>query len=124
MFWLIRAFLRFATVIKVRVALLSRRVVPIRGLQSYLPYLTEINAQHHISAIVHTRQANPPSIVKSMYVPLVVEKASTVSEVRLLHVKVHVWSAVKCHVYILLDFNCQRFKDLLVDTNDIAKDFD
>lgn len=114
--WVVKAVWRFIYMLRIRLAVISGRIVPIRGLCNYLPILTEISSQTHINAILHTRQANPPKSIKSMYIPFTLDDAFIQDNDGISSLHLSLWTSMRCHIYILQDFDVEKFKTLLRDS--------
>lgn len=71
--WFIWSLMRFIDTIRIRIAVLTNRLIPIRGINHYLMTFNEIVSQAHINSIIHTRQPNPPKSMKSLYLPFSVD---------------------------------------------------
>lgn len=115
LFWLMRSLRNLYRAFKVRAALITGRVVQVRGLSSYLHYL-EGATPSHASHVMHTRQVEPPSGVPSLYNPVTVGSVS-VSVVdadqsfnRKLRYHVELSTPVPCKVMALTDFFPGTFK--------------
>ena len=115
LFWLMRSLRNLYRAFKVRGALITGRLVQVRGLGSYLHYL-EGATPAHASHVMHTRQVEPPTGVQSLYSPTTVGSVS-VSVVdadkaynRKLRYHVELSTSVPCKVMVLTDFFPSTFK--------------
>jgi hypothetical protein len=109
-FWGIRATRRFHRALYVRAASLEQSLVLIRGLGNNLLFFDYAN-QHHMHSLVHTRQAKPPSQMKTLYVPFAI--FNTKLEWRSLYLvgcKADFWLATKSYVFVLWGFKLDAFK--------------
>ena len=73
--WVLRLFFEFRRVGLLRNALVQRRLVRLRGLGDRLSVFERVSRTHFL-ALVHTRQASPPSRVSCVAVPLYVVPSS------------------------------------------------
>lgn len=127
LFWFLWSLSRFLDMLKVRIAILSNRVIPIRGISNYLSTISEISTQSHIHAIIHTRQANPPKPIKSMYLPFSIDSITLhydssnntssyyPQQMQYLEKRIEstIWTTNRCMVIFLLELQVHRLKQLL-----------
>ena len=73
--WLMRSFRNFFRACRLRSAVISGRVVQVRGLGSYLSYMADA-MPNHAKHIMHTRQVQPPTGVPSVFNPYTVGNVS------------------------------------------------
>ena len=62
----LRAFKKIYLIAKLRISVLTNRVIHIPGLSSYLYYF-DSSTNSHLNAIIHTRQSKPPQEVRKIY---------------------------------------------------------
>ena len=113
LFWFIWALSRFYDTLRIRSAILSGRLVPIRGLNNYLTTFAEITSQTHVNVIIHTRQANPPKSIKSIYLPYNIDKILYFNNQYNKKIELNLWLSNRCRVFILFDFDLVRWNELL-----------
>lgn len=118
LYWFLRAFIRFSEMLRIRCAVLSRRIVSLRGLSNYLAMMVEISTQSHINAILHIRQSFPPKIMKVTTIPFAVDHV-TVDNISRLYA-FNLWLGQRdvdhdnggTQVFVLFDFHVDRFHEL------------
>lgn len=112
--WFAIALIRFINVLVIRAAVVNGRIVNIRGIANYISAFVEISNQAHIDAIIHTRQTNPPKKLKSIYLPFVIDN---IAYQRNGVMNLDIWISNNCAVYLLIDFNMTRFKEVFQSLN-------
>lgn len=118
--WLMRSFRNFYRACRLRSAVISGRVVQVRGLGSYLSYLADAMPSH-ANHIMHTRQVEPPTGVSSVYNPYTVGKVSvsvtTGSNAydSKLRYSIEFSTSVPCKVMAMTDVNMETLKEKVDD---------
>jgi hypothetical protein len=127
LFWFLWSLMRFMDMIRVRIAIISNRLVPIRGISNYLATLNEIISQTHFNAIIHTRQSHPPKTIKSLYLPFSIDSIMINHRAQIADktkaVELELWISGKCKVFVFFDFKTSRLKELLSAGNDSIASF-
>lgn len=98
--WLIHAIRRFYKVLNLRIAVLSARLVQVRGLGSYLEYFSSATASH-VNHMIHTRQVEPPTQVRSLYIPFSLHSVKIQRSFKGVIFELDLWCGVPCRILIL-----------------------
>ena len=103
-----------------RSAIISGRLVQVRGLGSYLQYL-EGCMINHANFILHTRPSDPPTGIPAVYSPYTlgavsvsVVTGSTSFDTKLRY-RIEISTSIPCKVMALTDANVEMFKDKVED---------
>lgn len=101
-FWGLCSSFNLYIALKCRASSLSDRLVNIRGLSETLHYFEQAT-RAHVSSLIQTRQSEPPTKVKLVYVPFVLQGCNIFSAdaAKSIGVELSIWSAIKCRVYLL-----------------------
>lgn len=112
--WSFKALKRFYLALRVRAAILTDRIVYIRGLGNNLTNF-EGATQAHFNAVVHTRQTLPPTQMKSLRVQGVVNDFSiiTSSKNRTYQLQINTTISQRCLVLVILDMNISNFQRMV-----------
>jgi len=124
--WLMRAMKKIYYAVKIRYSLKSGHLIQVRGMGSYLSYFAEASPMH-ASYIVHTRQVEPPSKVRTLFNPFTVHSAmmrlgakikntgSPTGENALstFNFAIKMTSCVPCKVIMLTQFKPEAFKHIV-----------
>lgn len=112
--WSFKALKRFYLALRVRAAVLTDRIVHIRGLGSNLT-IFEGATQTHFNAVVHTRQNLPPTQMKPLRVQGVVNDLSiiTLMKNKAYQLKINTTISQRCLVLVILDMNIRNFQRML-----------
>lgn len=109
--WSFRAFKRIMRLARVRSAVLSGRLVHIRALGSALANFDGAT-QLHIDAIVHTRQAYPPSVVNCIYNPFSISDLIYKShDCEYIYFQLNITATIPGRVHIYPKFSSKLFKE-------------
>ncbi len=130
--WFLRSLHKLYMAVKIRYSLANGRMVQVRGMGSYLTYFSDASPSH-ASYIVHTRQVEPPSSVKTLFNPFCVHsvnltlasgqsKANKIGRDNL-NFSIRMTTCIPCKVAVLVQFNAETFKrnvdkGLLIYSND------
>lgn len=107
--WFVHALRRVSKVISLRAAVLSARLVQVRGLGSYLEYFSGATSAH-VNYMIHTRQVEPPTHVRSVHVPFSLQQTKLQRLGNLLSFDIEFWCAVPCRVLLLCHFRADLLK--------------
>ena len=107
--WFVHALRRFSKVISLRAAVLSSRLVQVRGLGSYLEYFSGATSAH-VNYMIHTRQVEPPTHVRSVHVPFSLQQTKMQRLGNLLSFEIEFWCGVPCRVLLLCHFRADLLK--------------
>jgi len=112
--WSFKALKRFYLALRVRAAILTDRIVYIRGLGNNLTNF-EGATQAHFNAVVHTRQTLPPTQMKSLRVQGIVNDFSiiTSSKNRTYQLQINTTISQRCLVLVILDMNIINFQRMV-----------
>jgi hypothetical protein len=109
---MLRAIKRTIDVFLVRAAVLSGRLVRLRGLGNFLAYFDHTTRAHG-QALLHTRQAKPPVRMPSLYIPFTVGEAFIVNGIDVresTRLDISIWVATRCAIIALKNFNSVVFQ--------------
>jgi hypothetical protein len=112
--WGLVAVRRFYRMLRVRSAVLSDRVIQIRGLGSYLTYFDGAN-RTHLDALVHTRQSMPPVAMDSIRVNATVNSLHLVKgpTAEQYEISLRVTAACRSKVVVMFDYKAENFQRLV-----------
>ena len=111
--WALKAISNFYRMLQIRNAvLLTDRVVLLDGIGSYLTYF-EGAPDGHARSLVHTRQSKPPVDMSSMYIPCLLNKASSIGVSKKVNVNMEVSVTIGCTAYVVYDFKLDRFRETM-----------
>ena len=112
--WGMVAIKRVYRMLRIRSAVLSDRLINIRGLGSYLTYFDGAT-RSHMDAVVHTRQSMPPVAMEQLNVTSVIKDIEISSDGQGDYfLKVNAVSSVSSRVIVLFDFNVRNLQQLMV----------
>ena len=112
--WGMVAIKRVYRMLRIRSAVLSDRLINIRGLGSYLTYFDGAT-RSHMDAVVHTRQSMPPVAMEQLNVASVIKDIEISSDgYGDYFLKVNAVSSVSSRVIVLFDFNVRNLQQLMV----------
>ena len=109
--WVTHALRRARKMWNLRAAVLSSRLVQVRGLGSYLEYFAGATPAH-VDHMVHTRQVEPPTQVRSLYIPFSLQsvKVERLGKQNALQFELDFSCDVPCRVVVLTHFRTDVFK--------------
>jgi len=111
--WGMVAIKRVYRMLRVRSAVLSDRLIQIRGLGSYLTYFDGAT-RSHMDAVVHTRQSMPPVAMEQLNVGAVVKDIDIKSDgYGNYSLGINIESPSKSRVVVLFDYNTLNFQQLV-----------
>lgn len=114
--WGMVAIKRVYRMLRIRSAVLSDRLIQIRGLGSYLTYFDGAT-RSHMDAVVHTRQSMPPVAMEQLNVASVVKEIDVVSDDNGHYsIGLNMVSTCSSRVIVLFDYNVRNFQQLMVQT--------
>lgn len=111
--WGLRAINRAYSMLKIRSAILTDRVIQIRGLGSYLSYFDGAS-KTHLNSVVHTRQTMPPVTMPKIYLSCTVDDMiiRKVNEHKF-NIRLKVCTAKRSLLLILYNYRCENFVKIM-----------
>ena len=109
--WGMVAVKRFYRMLRIRSAVLTDRIIQIRGMGSYLTYFDGAT-RTHMDAVVHTRQSMPPVSMAALPVTAVSKNAFLVGYKGEGRFEISIEVSVLCRtkVILLINFNSENFQ--------------
>ena len=102
-----RACDRFYRTLKLRAAVLSNKLIEIKGVGENLIFLEEATTAHAMG-VIHNRQAEPSRQVDCCFIPFKINFVKVLPQDG--SYVISVWNAVPCNVYLLINLNVQALK--------------
>mgnify|MGYP005993375531 CR=1 FL=1 len=111
--WGMVAVKRFYRMLRIRSAVLTDRIIQIRGMGSYLTYFDGAT-RTHMDAVVHTRQSMPPVSMAALPVTAVSKNAFLVGYKGEGRFEISIEVSVLCRtkVIVLINFNSENFQKM------------